>query len=209
MALLKQPTNTESSSVLLKKFNGLRRTQDGMLYLTSIDPNTEKADIQISNFFESGKSDLVPNDGETSYLDERLELFNVQYFTGDNSTTAFTLNASGILPEGVAVFLDGVRKTAYADYNISGTSLTFTIKPANNVTITVGQINKRYKNNDSDRYQQFEYSDNTTTTYLINSSGDLVKRVNDGITRTAESSDTFDTFDSSQTVNSTTYQSAV
>ena len=54
-----------------------------------------------------------------------------------------------------------------------------------------------------------QYSDNTTTTYLINSSGDLVKRVNDGITRTAESSDTFDTFDSSQTVNSTTYQSAV
>ena len=211
MALLKQPTNTESSNVLLKKFNGLRRTQDGMLYLTSIDPNTEKADIQISNFFESGKSDLVPNDGETSYLDERLELFNVQYFTGDNSTTAFTLNASGILPEGVAVFLDGVRKTAHADYNISGTSLTFTIKPANNVTITVGQINKRYKNNDSDRYQQFVFDDNTTTIFLINSNGDLVRRVNNA--RPSELTSTSDDFDTFETTTgqaySTTYQSAV
>mgnify|MGYP001455165703 CR=1 FL=1 len=211
MALLKQPTNTESSNVLLKKFNGLRRTQDGMLYLTSIDPNTEKADIQISNFFESGKSDLVPNDGETSYIEERLELFNVQYFTGDNSTTAFTLNASGILPEGVAVFLDGVRKTAYADYNISGTSLTFTIKPANNVTITVGQINKRYKNNDSDRYQQFVFDDNTTTIFLINSNGDLVRRVNNA--RPSELTSTSDDFDTFETTTgqaySTTYQSAV
>ena len=99
--------------------------------------------------------------------------------------------------------------TPFTDYQIIDTTLKMTIRPASGSNITVGQKKKRYKNNDSDRYQQFEYSDNTTTTYLINSSGDLVKRVNDGITRTAESSDTFDTFDSSQTVNSTTYQSAV
>lgn len=211
MALLKEQTSTDSSNVNMKKFNALRRTQDGMLYLTSIDPNTEKEDIQISNYFESGKSDLVPNDGETSYLDERLELFNVQYFTGDNSTTAFTLNASGISPEGVAVFLDGVRKTAYADYNISGTTLTFTIKPANNIVITVGQINKRYKNNDSDRYQQFVFDDNTTTIFLINSSGDLVRRVNNArpseLTTTSDDFDTFET--TTGATNTTTYQSAV
>jgi len=211
MALLKEQTSIDSSNVNMKKFNALRRTQDGMLYLTSIDPNTEKEDIQISNYFESGKSDLVPNDGETSYLDERLELFNVQYFTGDNSTTAFTLNTSGISPEGVAVFLDGVRKTAYADYNISGTTLTFTIKPANNIVITVGQINKRYKNNDSDRYQQFVFDDNTTTIFLINSSGDLVRRVNNArpseLTTTSDDFDTFET--TTGATNTTTYQSAV
>ena len=78
---------------------------------------------------------------------ERLELFNVQYFTGDNSTVSFTLNANDIKPEGAAVFVDGVRKIAYSDYTISGTSLTFTLKPANNSSISVGQINKRYKNN--------------------------------------------------------------
>ena len=199
------PKNTSNQS---EKFNGIRRTTDGMLYLTSIDPNVDNESIQYSNFFEEGKSDSVPKDG-TDYTEERLELFNVQYFTGDGSTLTFTLNATGMNANGIAVFVDNVRKTAFADYSVSGTTLTFVLKPANNSSITVGQINKRYKNNDSDRYQQFTFDTNTTATYLINSSGDLVKRVNDGITRTAESSDTFDTFDSSQTVNSTTYQSAV
>ena len=191
-----------------KVFNGLRRTQDGMLYLTTIDPNKDSENVQYSNFFESGKSDSVPKDG-SDYTEERLELFNTQFFIGDTSTTGFTLNANNIPTENLVVFKDNVLLTPFTDYQIIDTTLKMTIRPASGSNITVGQKKKRYKNNDSDRYQQFEYSDNTTTTYLINSSGDLVKRVNDGITRTAESSDTFDTFDSSQTVNSTTYQSAV
>ena len=191
-----------------KVFNGIRRTQDGMLYLTTIDPNKDSENVQYSDFFESGKSDLVPKDG-SDYTEERLELFNTQFFIGDNSTTGFTLNANKIPTENLVVFKDNVLLTPFTDYNIIDTSLVMTVRPASGANITVGQKKKRYKNNDSDRYQQFEYSDNTTTTYLINSSGDLVKRVNDGVTRTAESSDTFDTFDSSQTVNSTTYQSAV
>ena len=187
-----------------KKFNGLRRTNEGMLYLTSLDPNTESGDIQVSNYFESGKSDLVPKD-ETDYTEERLELINVQYFTGDNSTTTFTLSATGLTAEGIAVFVNGTRKEAYADYTVSGTSLTFSLRPASSANIHVGQLKKRYKNNDSDRYQQFKYSDNSTTTYLINSSGDLVERVNNVVTR-SETADDFDTFESTTaSVNTTTY----
>ena len=197
------PKNTNSE---LEKFNGIRRTPDGMLYLTSIDPNVDNESIEYSNYFEPGKSDSVPKDG-SDYTDERLELFNVQYFTGDGSTLTFTLNATGMTAEGLAVFFDGVRKTAYIDYSVSGTTLTFVLKPANNVTITVGQINKRYKNNDSDRYQQFTFDSNTTATYLINSSGDLVRRVNQEGGQTSTTDD-FDTFESSASVNSTTYQSA-
>ena len=163
--------------------------------------------IQYSNFFEPGKSDTVPKDG-SDYVEERLEVFNPQYFTGDGSTLTFTLNATGMTAEGIAVFFDGVRKTAYNDYSVSGTTLTFVLKPANNVAITVGQINKRYKNNDSDRYQQFTFDTNTTATYLINSSGDLVRRVNQEGGQTSTTDD-FDTFESSASVNTTTYQSAV
>jgi len=190
-----------------EKFNGIRRTPDGMLYLTSIDPNVDNASIQYSNYFEPGKSDTVPKDG-SDYTDERLELYNVQYFTGDGSTLTFTLNATGMTAEGLAVFFDGVRKTAYDDYSVSGTTLSMVLKPANNVAITVGQINKRYKNNDSDRYQQFTFDSNTTATYLINSSGDLVRRVNHEGGQTSTTDD-FDTFESSASVNTTTYQSAV
>ena len=187
-----------------KKFNGLRRTNEGMLYLTSLDPNTESGDIQVSNYFESGKSDLVPKD-ETDYTEERLELINVQYFTGDNSTTTFTLSATGLTAEGIAVFVNGTRKEAYADYTVSGTSLIFSLRPASSANIQVGQLKKRYKNNDSDRYQQFKYSDNSTTTYLINSSGDLVERVNNVVTR-SETADDFDTFESTTaSANTTTY----
>ena len=200
-------TITHNVNAQEQKFNGIRRTPEGMLYLTSIDPNVDNATIEFSNFFEDGKTDLVPKDG-SDYVDERLELFNVQYFTGDGSTLTFTLNATGMTAEGLAVFFDGVRKVAYDDYSVSGTTLTFVLKPANSVAITVGQINKRYKNNDSDRYQQFTFDSNTTATYLINSSGDLVRRVNQEGGQTSITDD-FDTFESSASVNTTTYQSAV
>ena len=198
------PKNTSNQN---KKFNGIRRTADGMLYLTSIDPNVDNESIQYSNYFEEGKSDSVPKD-ESDYIEERLELYNVQYFTGDGSTLTFTLNATGMSAEGLAVFFDGVRKTAFVDYTVSGTTITFVLKPANSVAITIGQINKRYKNNDSDRYQQFTFDSNTTATYLINSSGDLVRRINHTASQDSTSDD-FDTFESSASVNSTTYQSAV
>ena len=44
----------------LKNFNGLRRTQDGMLYLTTIDRQTSTDEITVSKYYEEGKSDLVP-----------------------------------------------------------------------------------------------------------------------------------------------------
>ena len=46
------PKNTNNTQ---KKFNGIRRTPEGMLYLTSIDPNVDNESIQYSNFHEDGK----------------------------------------------------------------------------------------------------------------------------------------------------------
>lgn len=197
------------TSIQLKKFNGIRRTGDGMLYLSSIDPNSESDDITISKFTEPGKSDLVPKDGETSYIDERLELINVQTFTGDGSTTDFTMNSSIDNASMIAVYVAGTLKTAFTDYTVSGTTLTINVPPSNGASAVVGTINKRRFNNDSDKYQQFVYNSNSTVTYLINSNGELVKRVNDSVSRTALSSDDFDTFDTDATVNTTTYQDAV
>ena len=197
MALTVPNTTTK-----LKAFNGIRRTTEGMLYLTSTT-----SDIQYSNYFEPGKSDSVPKDG-TDYVEERLEIYNVQYFTGDGSTLTFTLNATGMTAEGIAVFIDGTRKIAYEDYSVSATTLTFVLKPTNAAVITVGVITKRYRNNDSDRYQQFVFDMNSTATYLINSNGDLVKRLNNAGGQTSTSDD-FDTFEGTATVNTTTWQSAV
>jgi len=195
----------ESSNPKLKKFLALRRTTEGMLYFTEIDRQTSTEEIQVSKFFEEGKSDLLPKDG-TDYVEERLETFNDQSFTGDGSTKAFSLSTAGLSLSGIVVYVDGTLKTAFTDYSLSGTTLTMTLPPASGKLIVVAQINKRYFNNSSDTYQQYTYDFDAT--YLINSSGELVKRENKPVSR-SQSADDFDTFESTASVNSTTYQSAV
>jgi hypothetical protein len=204
-------SHTPASSVKQKSFNGIRRTKDGMLYLSSVNPNKGNESISVSNYFEDGKSDFVGR-SETDYVDERLEMFDVQYFTSDGSAYQFTLGTPVLNETRIALFLDGVQQTPYSDFTlVNNTVVTFTLIPKTGLSIVCGQIDKRYFNNDSDRYQQINFSENPTTTFLINnSSGDLVKRSNAGVTRSAEGTDDFNTFeDTTASSSTTTYQSAV
>jgi len=73
----------------------------------------------------------------------------------------------------------------------------------------IAQLKKRYYNNDSDTFQQFVFDVNTTTTYLINSNGELVKRVNHTASQESTSDD-FVSFESTTaSVNSSTYQDGI
>ena len=65
----------EASRTRQKDFNGIRRTKEGMLYLTHVVRETSSDGFEVSKFHEDGKSDLLPKDGETNYTQERLELF--------------------------------------------------------------------------------------------------------------------------------------
>ena len=104
-------------------FNGLRRTKEGMLYLTTVNPN-EGGTVGFSTFEEEGKSDIVPKDG-TDYVEERLEFFNCHEFIGDGSTTTFTLNVNmGTFGHRLYVAIDDVIKDGNVDYTISGTTMT-------------------------------------------------------------------------------------
>ena len=200
------PANTKQ-----KAFAGIRRTKEGMLYLTSIDPNKGNETIEVSRYYEDGKSDFVGRNQE-DYVEERLEMIGVQYFTGDGSAYQFTLNAPQLNESRIAVFLDGVKQVPFTDFTlVNNTVVTFTLIPKTGLSIITGTVDKRYFNNASDKFQQINYNDNPTTTFLINStSGDLVKRVNAGVTRSAEGSDDFDTFESTTaSTSTTTYQSAV
>ena len=85
--------------------------------------------------------------------------------TGDNSTTAFTIN-SGRSVNDVLVLVNGFLLTPTTDYTISGTTLTFTTAPASSAEIvyrylplSVGSV---YTN-------QTETGDNSTTAFTINS----------------------------------------
>jgi hypothetical protein len=189
-------------------FNGLRRTQEGMLYLTHINPN-ESGEIQFSTYVEEGKSDNVPKDG-TDYVAERDEVFNCQNFVGDGSTATFTLNANmGTLGSRLYVVCNSVRKDSNLDYKVSGTTLTFNSPPLDGWAIMVAQLKKRYYNNDSDSFQQFVFDVNTTTTYLINSNGELVKRVNHTASQESTGDDFLSFESTTASVNSSTYQDGI
>ena len=189
----------------LKNFNGLKRTAEGMLYLTTIDREKSTEEITVSKYYEEGKSELVPKD-ETNYVDERDEYYDVQNFTvaGSNVfTLAYPIDNANM----IAVFVNNIKKIAFSDFNISGNILTLTITPANGIIVNVGMNKKRYYNNDSDKFQQFTYD--FKSTYLINSDGELVRRENKAVARTALVSDDFDTFENTAaSVNSTTYVGA-
>ena len=57
-------------------------------------------------------------------------------FSGDGSTTAFTITA-GHTVNSILVTENGVLQKPTTDYTVSGTTLTFTTAPANTVQIGV------------------------------------------------------------------------
>jgi len=95
-------------------------------------------------------------------------------FSGDGSDTTFTLSDTGREVDQIAVFIDRNRQTATTDYTISGTTLTFTRAPHNNAEIFVKVINKEYKNNASDTYQQYKFEGGRNY-YKLNSDGKLIR----------------------------------
>tara|TARA_B100000929_G_C15484447_1_gene412342 strand:- start:318 stop:947 length:630 start_codon:yes stop_codon:yes gene_type:complete len=204
-------SHTPAASTKVKTFNAIRRTKEGLLYLTSVNPNIGSETIEVSKYYEDGKSDFVGRN-EEDYVDERLEMFDVNYFTTDGTLYQYTISTPVLNESRIAVFLDGVQQVPFSDFTlVNNTVVTFTLIPKTGLSIVIGTVKKRYYNNDSDKFQQINYSGNPTTTFLINSnSGDLVKRSNQGTTRSELGSDDFNTFeDLTATVNATTYQSAV
>ena len=68
-------------------------------------------------------------------------------FSGDGSTTAFTMSRSVLLVTDIEVFVDNVQQEPTTAYTVSATTLTFTEAPANG-TNNVYVIH-RSGNNDS------------------------------------------------------------
>ena len=62
--------------------------------------------------------------------------YSSSYFTGDGSTTAFTIT-DGHTVNSILVTENGVLQKPTTDYTVSGTTLTFTTAPANTVQIGV------------------------------------------------------------------------
>lgn len=185
-------------------FHGLRRTQDGKLYYTLRDTN-------VGTFSNDGGTTEISSDADYVTVVEEYISGVDETFAGDGSDTTFTLSTTGYFADSLAVFIDRTRLTADTDYTVSGTTLTFTLAPHNGANIFVRKINREYKNESTDTYQQYKFESGRNH-YKLNSDGKLVKTENKKmpISETNFPDDVLDSefaaYNGNALVNSTTYK---
>ena len=196
-------TNGRGANAFSNTFHGLRRTVDGKLYYTLRDKNE-------GTFSNDGGTNNLTNDDDFVAVVEQYISGKDDTFTGDGSDTTFTISDTGREADQIAVFVDRNRMTATTDYTLSGTTLTFTRAPHNAAEIFVRVIDKEYKNESGNTYQQYKF-ENGRNHYKLNSDGQLVKAENkkmpiDEANFPDDVLDTeFDNYDGASIVNSTTY----
>jgi len=190
-------------------FHALRRTAEGLLYYTKVDKDsTDSIDFDGGNPTDKNGNRQLPS--KVDYTDELIKLqTGTQYFTGDNSTVAFTLSTPVLDGTRIAVYLNGVKQPIDEVWTFASSVITFRIAPFNGSQVAVGRIEKEYKNNTSDKYHQYVFEDGDAT-YHIDDNGYFVKRENKSRGATALTTDDFATAEgSTYSVATTSWQSAV
>ena len=169
MAINNHVVNTggHGNNMFSETFHGLRRTQDGKLYYTLRDKN-------VGTFSNDGGTTNLTNDNDFVAVEEQYISGKDQTFSGDGSDTTFTISDTGREADHLAVFVDRNRMTATTDYTLSGTTLTFTRAPHNAAEIFVRVIDKEYKNESGNTYQQYKF-ENGRNHYKLNGDGQLIK----------------------------------
>ncbi len=189
-------------------FHALRRTAEGLLYYTKVN----KDDTDTLDYEGGTPTDLNGNkqiSNKTEYVDEDIALQSgtTQIFTGDGSTTTFTLTTSVLDGTRIAVFVNGVEQNIDAVWTYASAVVTFKIAPFSGAQVAVGYRNKQYKNNTNDFYHQFR-NESGDATYYVDSNGYFIKRENRSRGATALTSDDFSTFEATASVRTTSWQSA-
>jgi hypothetical protein len=190
-------------------FHALRRTTEGLLYYTKVDKDsTDSIDFDGGSPTDKNGNRQLPS--KVDYTDEVTKLQSgTQYFTGDNSTVAFTLSTPVLDGTRIAVYLNGVKQPIDEVWTFASSVITFRIAPFNGSQVAVGRIEKEYKNNTSDKYHQYVFEDGDAT-YHIDDNGYFVKRENKSRGATALTTDDFATAEgSTYSVATTSWQSAV
>jgi len=98
---------------------------------------------------------------------EEYTVFKVNQFTGDNSTTVFTLSGT-VLENNTNVYWDGVYQSK-SNYSVSGTTLTFSTAPPTGVSVEVmaGEATTVTVTPDDNTVTTVKLVDNSVTTDKI------------------------------------------
>jgi hypothetical protein len=197
----------ETSAQTTETFHALRRTSEGMLYYTKINKDENVSiDFDAGNPTDKNGNRQLPTN--ENYVEDtiKLQAGQTQIFTGDGSTVAFTMSSPVLDGSRIAVYVDGNTQELDNTFSYTSPTVTFKIAPKSGAQIAVGKIDKTTQANPSDFYYQYVFEDGEAT-YFIDSDSYFVKRENFVKSLTSIPSDDFSTFESTQTVNSTSWRS--
>ena len=197
----------ERSVQTTETFHAIRRTPSGMLYYTKVNKNENVSiDFEAGNPTDKNGGRQLPTN--ENYVEDtiKLQTGQTQIFVGDGGTTTFTLSAPALDDSRIAVFVDGNLQQLDNTYSYTSPTVTFKIAPKNLAQVAVGKIDKTTQANPSDFYYQYVFEDGDAT-YFVDSNGYFVKRENFAKSLTSIPTDDFSTFESTQSVNSTTWRS--
>jgi hypothetical protein len=197
----------ETSAQTTETFHALRRTSEGMLYYTKINKDENVSiDFDAGNPTDKNGNRQLPTN--ENYVEDiiKLQAGQTQIFAGDGNTVAFTLSSPVLDGSRIVVYVDGNIQELDNTYSYTSPIVTFKIPPKSGAQIAVGKIDKTTQANPSDFYYQYVFEDGEAT-YFIDSDSYFVKRENFVKSLTSIPSDDFSTFESTQTVNSTSWRS--
>ena len=189
-------------------FHALRRTTEGMLYYTKVNKDSgETIDYEGGSPTDFAGAKQISSQREYVEADTFVQS-GIQYETGDNSTVSFAMTSPVLDDTRIVVYVDGIKQILGEQFTYSTPNVTFITKPKSGAQIAIGAVDKKYKNNTNDFYQQFRNEDGDAT-YFVDSDGYFVKRENRSRGATALTSDDFTTFEATASVVTATWQSAV
>jgi len=189
-------------------FHALRRTTEGLLYYTKVNKDSgETLDFEGGSPTDLSGAKQISSQSEYVEADTFVQS-GIQYETGDNSTVSFAMTSPVLDDTRIVVYVDGIKQILGEQFTYSTPNVTFITKPKSGAQIAIGAVDKKYKNNTNDFYQQFRNEDGDAT-YFIDSNGYFVKRENRSRGATALTSDDFTTFEATASVVTSTWQSAV
>lgn len=146
--MAKKPTITtltsgfNSTTTLNNNFTALRNAFDNTLSLDGSTPNAMNADLDMNSndILNVGEIDVqaLTVDGVALYPGnaQLATTYATQSYTGNGSTTVYSMGFNPGVKANVNVYIDGVHQNQDA-FNISGTSLTFTAAPPLNSAIEI------------------------------------------------------------------------
>ena len=101
------PVGTQSK----EGFHALRRTTEGLLYYTKIDKDeTSTIDFDGGSPTDKNGNPQLPSKNDYTEETTKLQSGATQIFTGDGSTSTFTLTVPVLDGTRIAVFLNGTKQ---------------------------------------------------------------------------------------------------